>query len=161
MRQKLIPFSTGRLRDNSKKENWKGLLFWKILYLMRHFEISCLKGTKMTAMMRSIDLAQLIFVAYEYVARVYLVPCWYARWRMKIWEKENLIFLQKQRFYSFQTFFKNSLCLQKLNNLDSKGAKRSVKIWATNFYKSFFKNVVFHMNVRRSKIRSVHTYGVS
>ena len=86
-----------------------------------------------------------------------------AQWDFKLSEKFeiDLIFLQKQRFYSFQTFFKNSLCLQKLNNLDSKGAKRSVKIWATNFYKSFFKNVVFHMNVRRSKIRSVHTYGVS
>ena len=37
-------------------------------------------------------------------------------------------FLRKQQFYRFQTFFKDSLCLQKLTNLDAKGAKRSVKV---------------------------------
>ena len=30
----------------------------------------------------------------------------------------HLIFLRKQRFYGFQTFLKNSLCLQKLTNLN-------------------------------------------
>ena len=32
---------------------------------------------------------------------------------------------------------------------------------ATIFYKKFFKNILLLMNGRRSKIRSVHTYGVS
>ena len=44
-----------------------------------------------------------------------------AQWNFKL-------FLWKQRFYRFQTFFK-----------ESKGAKRSVKMWATNFYQSFSK----------------------
>ena len=52
--------------------------------------------------------------------------------------RNRLHFLQKQRFYRFQTFFKDSLCLQRLTNLDAKDAKRSVKMWATYFYKSFF-----------------------
>ena len=34
----------------------------------------------------------------------------------------------------FTTFFKDSLCLGKLTDLDKKGAKRSVKMWATNFF---------------------------
>ena len=34
----------------------------------------------------------------------------------------DLVFLQKQRFYRFQTFFKDSLNLQKLTNLNVKGA---------------------------------------
>ena len=74
--------------------------------------------------------------------------------------KFDVIFLQKQRFYRFQTFFKDSMCLQKLTNLDAKDAKISVKMWATNFYRSFFKNVLLYMNGRLSKISSVHTYGV-
>ena len=39
-----------------------------------------------------------------------------------------------------------------------KGAKRSVKMSTTNFYKSFFKNILLYMNDRLSKIRSLHTY---
>ena len=73
----------------------------------------------------------------------------------------NLIFLKKQRFYRFQRFFKESLWLQKLTNLDAKGAKRSVKMWSTNLYQSFFKKILLLMNGRRSKLRSVHAYGVS
>ena len=52
------------------------------------------------------------------------------------------------------------LCLEILTNLDVKGVKRSVKMWGTNFYKSFFKNILLFMNGRLSKIRSVHTYDV-
>ena len=59
-----------------------------------------------------------------------------AQWDFQLSEefKIDVIFLRKQWFYRFQTIFKDSLCLQKLTNLDSKGAKRSVKMWATNFY---------------------------
>ena len=53
-----------------------------------------------------------------------------------------------------------SLWNEKLTNLNAKSAKRSLKMWATNFKKSFFKNIVFS-NGRQSNIRSVHTYGVS
>ena len=57
-------------------------------------------------------------------------------------EKDDFFF-RKQRFDRFQTFFKDSLCVQLLTNLDAKCFKRSVKMWATNCYKSFFqKNVV-------------------
>ena len=63
--------------------------------------------------------------------------------------------------------FKNSdftvfkLCFQKLANLDTKCAKRSVKMWAINFYKSFSKKILLLMNGRWSKIRSLNSYGVS
>ena len=43
----------------------------------------------------------------------------------------------------FRTF-KDLPCRQKLTNLDAKGAKRSIKIWTTNFYKSFFKNMLLY-----------------
>ena len=42
--------------------------------------------------------------------------------------------------------------------MDVKGAKRSVKVGATHFYNSFFKNILLHMNGGLSKIRSVHMY---
>ena len=42
--------------------------------------------------------------------------------------------------------------------MDTKGAKRSVKMWITNFHKSFFKNILLYMNGRLSKTRSVHKY---
>ena len=38
---------------------------------------------------------------------------------------------------------------------------RVTQMWATNFYKSFFKNMFLYMNGRLSQIRSVHTYGLS
>ena len=68
-----------------------------------------------------------------------------SQWDLKLSEEfeSDVIFLQKQRFYRFQAFFKDSLCLQKLTNLDAKGAKRSVKMWAINFYQSFFTNILF------------------
>ena len=40
----------------------------------------------------------------------------------------------------FFRMFKYSLWRKQLTNLDETGAKRSVKMWATNFYKIFFKN---------------------
>ena len=43
--------------------------------------------------------------------------------------------------------------------MDAKGAKRSVKMSTTSFYKSFFKKYVgIHEQSAVSKIRSVHTY---
>ena len=48
-------------------------------------------------------------------------------------------FFRQQRFDDFQTYFKYSLCLELLINQGAKGAKRSVKVWTTNFYKSFFQ----------------------
>ena len=48
------------------------------------------------------------------------------------------IFLRWQRFVEFQTCFKDSLCREHLINLDAKDAKRSVKMWTTNFFKCFF-----------------------
>ena len=72
-----------------------------------------------------------------------------AQWDFKLSEEFEIdvIFLRKQRFYRFHTFFKKTLCLEYLTNLDAKGTKRSVKVWATNFYKSFFKNILLYMNV--------------
>ena len=42
--------------------------------------------------------------------------------------------------------------------MDVKGPKRSVKVWANNFYKNFFKNIVLYMNGQPSNICSLHTY---
>ena len=42
--------------------------------------------------------------------------------------------------------------------MDAKGAKKSVKIWATKFYKSLNKCYFLCMKCGLSKIRSVHTY---
>ena len=47
---------------------------------------------------------------------------------------------------------------QWLTNLDANGAKTSVKMWTTNFYKSFSKNILLYMSSRLSKIRSLHMY---
>ena len=38
--------------------------------------------------------------------------------------------------------FKISLCLELSTNLNAKGGKRSVKMWATNLYKNYFKNIL-------------------
>ena len=43
-------------------------------------------------------------------------------------------------------------------NLDAKGAKRSVKMWHSNFYKNFVKIILLYMNSGLSNIRSLHTY---
>ena len=37
---------------------------------------------------------------------------------------------------------------------------QSVKMWITNFYKSFFKNILLYMNGGLSKFRWVNKYGV-
>ena len=42
--------------------------------------------------------------------------------------------------------------------MDAKGAKRSVKMCTTNFYRSFSKTILWCMSSRLSKICSVHTY---
>ena len=44
--------------------------------------------------------------------------------------------------------------------IDTKGAKRSVNVRATNLCKGFFKNVLLDVNRRPPKMRSLHTYGV-
>ena len=67
--------------------------------------------------------------------------------------KIDVIFFRKQRFYRF-----DSLCLEKLTNFGVKGAKRSVKVWTTNFYRSLSKNILLYMSSWPLKIRSVHTY---
>ena len=65
----------------------------------------------------------------------------------------DAIFLRKQRLYRFQTFFKDSLSLEKLTYLDVKDAKRSVNIWGTIFYKIFFrKYLVVH---ERSAVKNL------
>ena len=42
--------------------------------------------------------------------------------------------IPKSTTFSFET---SDLCLEKLTNLDAKGAKRSVKMWGTNFFTGF------------------------
>ena len=68
------------------------------------------------------------------------------------------IFLRRQLIVDFQTYFKDSLCLKDLTNFGVKGAKRSVKMWITNFYRSFSKNILLCMSSRPSNIRLVHRY---
>ena len=45
--------------------------------------------------------------------------------------------------------------------MDAKGAKKSLKVWATNFYKSFSIAILLYMNGGLSKIISIHMYEVS
>ena len=68
------------------------------------------------------------------------------------------IFLRRQLIVDFQTYFKDSLCLEWSTNLGAKGAKRSVNMWNTNFDTNFFKNMLLKMNGWLSKIRSLRTY---
>ena len=42
--------------------------------------------------------------------------------------------------FEFFRKFKVSLCLKWMTNLNTKGAKRSVKMWAITIFKSFFQN---------------------
>ena len=77
------------------------------------------------------------------------------------------IFLRYQQFFGFQTYFSKSHCTvtPKIDQFGRKrcGTKKRVKMLATqtNFYKSFFKNILLHLNGRlQSKICSVNTYGV-
>ena len=54
------------------------------------------------------------------------------------WKSTNRCYLRKMSSISeFFRMFNDSLCLEWLTNLDAKGAKRSVKIWTKNYYKSF------------------------
>ena len=70
------------------------------------------------------------------------------------------IFLRRQRFVDFQTHYKDCLCLEWLTNLVVEGAKRSLKMWNTNFYESFSKSILLYMSSRLSKICSVHTFAI-
>ena len=45
-----------------------------------------------------------------------------------------------------------------MTNLDAKGAKRRVKMWTTNSFTSFSKNILLYMSSRLSKVRSVQMY---
>ena len=75
-----------------------------------------------------------------------------------VWKQTNRCHRSKMSSKSeFLRMFKDLPCLEKLTNLDTKGAKRSVKMWTKNSYKIFFKNILY-MNVRLSKIPSVRTY---
>ena len=56
----------------------------------------------------------------------------------------------------FKILQNKSLCREKLINFDTKGAKRSVKMWNTNFYKSFIK--IFVVNEWNAVKNFVRTY---
>ena len=58
----------------------------------------------------------------------------------------------------FLRIFRDSLCREKLTKLDAKCAKRSVKMWTTDFYQNFFKNSLLYMTGQLSKNCSGHTY---
>ena len=74
----------------------------------------------------------------------------------------KMLFLKENEVDSeFFWTFKISLRLEWLTNLNAECTKRSVKIWAINYYKNFLLNILMHMNGRWSKIRSVHTYEVN
>ena len=60
----------------------------------------------------------------------------------------DVIFLPKQRFYRFQTFFKDALFLEKMTNLDVKGA--------TN-HKRSFKNILLYINAVKNVFSRVFT----
>ena len=77
-----------------------------------------------------------------------------------VWKSTNRSYRSKMSSISeFFRMFKDSSCLEKLTNLDAKFAKRSVKIWTTDFYKSF-SNIcmLLYMNGLLSKFRLVLTY---
>ena len=74
-----------------------------------------------------------------------------AQWVFKISEE----FQNRRHFPSKTVNCRFSNILQRLAvprmighaNLDAKGAKRSVKMWNTNLYKSFFKNILLYMDI--------------
>ena len=78
-----------------------------------------------------------------------------AQWNFKLSEEIeiDIFFLRKQQFYRFHTFIKDWL-----TNLDAKGAKRSVNMWATNFYKVFSKIVCGAWTVGCQKFIQCSTY---
>ena len=78
----------------------------------------------------------------------------------KIFENGKKLF-SKENDVNFEFFrkFNISLCLKKLINLNAKGAKWSVKIWATNFFISFFKNILLYTDSQNHEsILLVHMY---
>ena len=67
------------------------------------------------------------------------------------------IFLRRQLIVDFQTYFKDSLCLEKFYNLGVKGVKSSVKMWTTNFFRSFSKKY-FVVHEQSAVENSLSTY---
>ena len=70
-------------------------------------------------------------------------------WRPSEYEKslktvKSLCLRENGVDFEFFWKFKISLCLKLLNNLDTICSKRSVKMWAINFYKTFQKYFVVH-----------------
>ena len=61
-------------------------------------------------------------------------------------------FLSKTAICRCSSILKGSRCLRKLTNLDAKGANRSVKMWATFVYKSFYKNTLLFTNCGLAKV---------
>ena len=72
----------------------------------------------------------------------------YSRHSEYVWQSTNRCHHREvSLILEYFRMFKDSLC-----------RKWSVKMWTTNLYKIFFKNVLLNMNGRFSKICSVHTY---
>ena len=77
------------------------------------------------------------------------------------WAFEECLNISKENVANFEflRIFKGLLHLDTiLTNLDANGVKRSLKVWAVNFYKSFFKNTLLFTKCGPSKTWSVHTY---
>ena len=86
-----------------------------------------------------------------------------AQWVCEKCMKTVKSMFSKENDVDFEFFrkFKVSLRLDKLNNLDSKGAKRSKKSLTTPFWKSFLESYKIQMRIMAVKIRSVQCYGVN
>ena len=54
--------------------------------------------------------------------------------------------------------FKDALPFERSTNLDVKGTKKSVKMWASKLYKGFPKDVYITGTAGCQKICSLHTY---
>ena len=78
--------------------------------------------------------------------------------------KQSEEFRNRRNFSSMRAICRFSKILQRLTvprkiyQFWRKRYQKSVKIGTTNFYKNFFKDILFYMSSRLSKIRSVHTY---
>ena len=58
----------------------------------------------------------------------------------------------------FFRMFKDSLWCESLTNLDAKGSKRRVKMWTTNSYKIFSKNILLYVHEQSAVENSFSTY---
>ena len=90
---------------------------------------------------------------------VQIGQCFESKWVFEKFLKtvKSLFLRENEVDFEFFWKFKISMWLEWLTNLNVKGAKRSVKMWAINFYMSFFKNTLLCINGRRSKNGSVYT----